>query len=325
MGVIAGLLAAMIFGSSGSLIKVVVEAGITPQQITLFRTLGTAVLAGIVLLATDRGAFRQPLRRVGAFALLGIGGIAVLQWSYAMAISRLPVGIALLIQYLAVLIVAVFALVVLKESVRRRIWIAIGVMLAGLAIVAKVWDSHLDGFGILMAVLAAITLAYYLLAGERLAGATSPMTVAFWTSAFAAAFWALFSEWWGIDPAAFGTEASLGGALEAVRLPLWVMIVVVVVLSSFLPMWLAFVALVRLRATAAGILASSEVVFAFAVAWLWLGEQLEPLQVVGAGIVLVGIILAQTSRPGSVVSAELGLPPTGPIPVADRAKGPSQG
>ena len=318
MGVVAGLLAALLFGANGSLIKVVIGAGLTAEQVTQFRTLGTAILAGTILLITDRRAFLLPAKRIGSLALLGIAGIAVLQWSYAMAIARLPVGIALLFEYLAVLIVALFALLVFREPVRRRIWVAIGFVLVGLAVVAKVWDSNLDGFGVLMALLAAITLAYYLLAGERLAGATSPMTVAFWTSAFAALFWAMLSGWWSIDAAAFVTDVSLGGALERVLLPMWIPLTVVVVVGTFAPMVLSFVALVHLKATPAGILASSEVVFAFVVAWLWLGEALDTLQIVGAGIVLVGIVLAQSARPGSVVSADLGLPATGPIDVGGR-------
>ncbi len=315
MGVIAGLLAALIFGANGSLIKVVIEAGLTPPQVTQFRTLGTAILAGLILLATDRAAFRLSGKRIGSLALLGVAGIAMLQWSYAMAIERLPVGIALLFEYLAVLIVALFALIVFKEPVRNRIWVAIGCVLVGLAVVAKVWDSSLDPFGVLMAVIAAITLAYYLLSGERLASATSPMTVAFWTSAFAAAFWAMLSGWWTIDPTLFTSAVSLDGALEHIVLPMWIPLLFVVVVGTFVPMVLSFFALVRLRATPAGILASSEVIFAFVVAWLWLSEALDTVQVIGAAIVLVGIVLAQTARPGSVVSADLGLAPTGPISV----------
>jgi drug/metabolite transporter (DMT)-like permease len=77
-------------------------------------------------------------------------------------------------------------------------------------------------------------------------------------------------------------------------------------MGSFLPFLLSFSALGRLKATAGGIVASSEVIFAFVVAWLWLGEELTIFQVIGAGIVLVGIVLAQTSRT-RVVDADLAL------------------
>ena len=63
----------------------------------------------------------------------------------------------------------------------------------------------------------------------------------------------------------------------------------------------------NLSATAAGVVASAEVLFAFLVAWLWLGEGLGPLQTIGAAVVLVGIVLAQTARINKVVDANLAL------------------
>jgi drug/metabolite transporter (DMT)-like permease len=88
-----------------------------------------------------------------------------------------------------------------------------------------------------------------------------------------------------------------------------------VVLGSFTPYLLEFLALQRLTATAAGVVASAEVVFAFAVAWLWLGEALNPVQTFGAMIVLVGIVLAQTARIDKVVNADLALLDTASIPI----------
>ena len=70
---------------------------------------------------------------------------------------------------------------------------------------------------------------------------------------------------------------------------------------------MSFFALKHLSATAAGIVASSEVIFAFATAWLWLGETLDLVQLLGAGVVLAGIVLAQTARAGKVVDADLAL------------------
>ncbi|HQE45998.1 MAG TPA: EamA family transporter, partial [Rhodoglobus sp.] len=88
---------------------------------------------------------------------------------------------------------------------------------------------------------------------------------------------------------------------------LWIPLLWLLVMGSFLPFLLSFAALGRLKATAGGIVASSEVIFAFIVAWLWLGEALSVLQLVGAAIVLAGIILAQTSRPDRVIEADLAL------------------
>jgi drug/metabolite transporter (DMT)-like permease len=79
-------------------------------------------------------------------------------------------------------------------------------------------------------------------------------------------------------------------------LPVWVLLCYVMALGSFLPFLLEFVAIGRLRATPTGIVATTEVVFGFAVAWLWLGEALDTAQLVGASIVIAGVVVAQTAR-----------------------------
>lgn len=306
MGYLYALLAALLFGANGSLTKLIVEAGLTPMQLTQFRTLGTAVLAGAVLLLTDRNGFRLRPRQLLVMAVLGVGGVALLQASYAAALQLLPVGIALLLEYTAVLMVALVAFFGFRERVKARIWVAIGLVLVGLAVVAQVWASSLDAMGVVLALVAAVTLAFYFIVGERQVGATSPLAVAFWTMLFATIFWALFSGWWTLRPATFAAPVDLGGG---VALPLVVPLAVTVVLGSFAPFLLSFSALKHLSATAAGIVASSEVLFAFVVAWLWLGERLSLLQIAGAGVVLAGIVLAQTARSSkTVVDADLALP-----------------
>ena len=307
MGYVFGLLAALLFGANGSVTKVVLDSGLSPTQVTQFRTLGTFLIAGVVLLVVDRSAFRLPWKQVGVMAVLGVVGLALLQVTYAYAIQLLPVGIALLLEYLAVLIVALVAFVFFKERVKGRLWVSIGCVIVGLTIVAQIWASHLDPLGVVMALAAAATLAIYFLVGERQVTATSPLAVAFWTSGFAALFWAFFSGWWNVDPAIVAKPVSLTGNLAGVIVPLGVPLAWLIVMGSFLPFLLSFSALGRLKATAGGIVASSEVIFAFVVAWLWLGETLSALQLVGAAIVLAGIILAQTARPDKVVDADLAL------------------
>jgi drug/metabolite transporter (DMT)-like permease len=314
VGYLFALAAALLFGANGSLTKLIIEAGLTATQLTQFRTLGTAVLAGALLLILDRRGFRLTGRQLLVMAVLGVFGVALLQASYAFALSLMPVGITLLLEYTAVLMVALFAFLVFREKVKARLWIAIALVLAGLAVVAQVWDSDLDPVGVLFAAVAAVTLAFYFLVGERQVGATSPLTVAFWTMTFATGFWALFSGWWDLRLETFATPVQLGGAAGDLQLPLLLPLIVTVVLGSFAPFLLSFYALKHLTATAAGIVASAEVIFAFLVAWLWLGEQLDLLQIAGAAVVLVGIVLAQTARSSkTVVDADLAIR-TGSLP-----------
>lgn len=307
MGYLYALLAALLFGLNGSVTKVVIEAGLTAAQLTLFRVAVAAVIAGVYLLFANRSAFKVTLRQLGVLAVLGVLGVAMLQFTYAVAITLLPVGIALLLEYLAVLLVALVAFFVFRENVKPRLWIAIGCVLVGLAFVAQVWASELNPLGVVFALLAAAMLTIYFVVGEREVAKTSPMAVAFWTMSFATVFWLLFSGWWAIDPATFTEMVSLSGNLGGMLLPFWVPLLWNLVLGTFAPFFLSLLALKHLSATAAGVVASSEVLFAFLVAWLWLGEGLGPLQMVGAAIVLTGIVLAQTARAGKVVDADLAL------------------
>jgi drug/metabolite transporter (DMT)-like permease len=247
------------------------------------------------------------VRQLLALVTLGVVGVAMLQWTYAVAIGMLPVGITLLLEYMAVLIVAVVAWAVFKERVKARLWGAIGCVLVGLAVVARVWDSDLNPTGVLFALAAATALAIYFLGGERLVGGSSAMAVAFWAMSSATVFWLLFSGWWNLDPAIFAEPVSLQGNLDAIELPLWVPLLWTMILGSFAPFFFSLLALRYLSATAAGIVATAEVIFAFLFAWLWLGEGLAGIQIAGAAVVLVGIVLAQTSRKDKVVDADLAL------------------
>ena len=309
MGYLFSALAALLFGANGSVTKVVIEGGLTPLQLTQFRVLGCFAISGIVLFFVDRSAFRVTRRQLLVMAVLGVFGVAILQASYAAAIELLPVGIALLFEYTGVLFVALIAYFFLHEQVRARLWVAIACVLIGLAVVAQVWASSLNPLGIALALVAALSLALYFLVGERQVGATSPLAVAFWTMGFASVFWAFLSGWWNLSPTSLVAPVSLGGNLAAIHVPLWAPLAWNVVFGTFLSFLFSFLALRRLTATAAGITASSEVIFAFLVAWLWLGEGLSVVQLVGAAVVLVGIVLAQTARANKVVDADLALSP----------------
>lgn len=304
MGYFYALLGAALFGLNGTVTKVVVHSGITAAQLTFFRTFSIMVISGIWLLFANRAAFRISRKQLGVMALLGVIGVALMQWSYSVAVSILPVGIALLIEYLSVLFVALIARFVFGEPVRARIWVAVVLVIAGMVFVGKVWASTLDPVGVAFAFIAATTLTIYFIVGERQVSATSPMAVAFWSMLFAWAFWALFSAWWTIDPAVLGGAVSLDGVLSNVTAPIWMLVIWIGIVGSFLPFLLSFLALKHLPVTAAGIASSSEVLFAFLVAFLWLGEGLEPVQLVGGALVFVGILLAQTARADGAADAD---------------------
>ncbi|MEL0149000.1 MAG: DMT family transporter [Pontimonas sp.] len=313
MGYFYALLAAFLFGANGSVSKVIIEAGFSAIQLTQMRVLGAAVISGIVLLALDRRSFRLPPRQWPVIIILGVVGVGLLQATYAFAIALLPVGIALLLEYLAVLMVAVVAFFFFKEKVHIRLWAAIALVIVGLIVVAEIWASTLNPVGVLWGLAAAVSLATYFLVGERQLKTISPLALSFWTMSVATLFWAPFSRWWTFTSETFTTVTSLGGSLEGLSVPVWLLIVWNVTLGSFAPFLLSLSALKRLSATAAGIVATSEIIFAFITAWLWLQEALSTWQVIGASVVFGGIVIAQTARSSDVVvQADLALE-TGPI------------
>ena len=305
MGYLYALLASLLFGLNGSTTKVIVEAGLSPAQLTFYRVTIIAVLAGILLLLTNRRGFRISRRQVAVMALLGVAGVALIQWFYAVAISLLPVGIALMLEYSGVLLVALVARFVFKDRVKPRIWLAIGCVLVGMAVVAQIWASTLAPLGVLAGIAAAICLAVYFLVGERQVTSTSPLVVSFWSMLFASLFWLVFSAWWQVEPQTLAQQVPLHGNLEALALPLWVLVLWNGVVGSFAPYLLSYMALGRLSATAAGIVSASEVLFAFGFAFLWLGESLDLVQSAGVLLVLGGIVVAQTARVNKAVDLDL--------------------
>jgi drug/metabolite transporter (DMT)-like permease len=282
------------------------------------RVLGAAVISGVILLILDRKSFRVPLRQWPVIVVLGIVGVAMLQATYAFAIALLPVGIALLLEYLAVLIVAVVAFFFFKEKVHQRLWIAIACVIVGLVVVAEIWASTLNPVGVVWGLAAAVCLATYFLVGEKQLQTISPLALSFWTMTIASLFWAPFSGWWNFTTETFATLVPMGPSAESATIPVWVLIVWNMTLGSFAPFLLSLSALKRLTATVAGIIATSEIAFAFLAAWLWLNELLSLTQIFGASVVLLGIVIAQTARTSDVVvQGDLALE-TGPIILPDR-------
>jgi drug/metabolite transporter (DMT)-like permease len=287
-------LAAMLFAVNASVSKVLLEAGVEPARLTAVRCTGTALGLGLVLLVVAPGRLRVSARELPALVVLGLAGAAMVQWLYFVALDRLPVGIALLLEFTAPVLVALYTRVVRREDVRRRTWLAIGLAFGGLALVAQVWrDSGLDPLGIAAGLAAAAFLATYFLVGARAAASRDPASLTFYMFAFGALFWAVARPWWSFDSAEFAMTTSLLGVLDEVAVPVWVGIAWVIVLGTLAPYSLNLAALRHVPPTIVGAVGMCEPVAAAAVAWAWLGQALRPIQMVGGGVVLAGVALAQ--------------------------------
>ena len=291
------LVAAALFGVNGSVAKVALSSGMSSLRLTEARCAGACVGLLLIVLARSPAALRISRAEVLRLAVFGVCGVALVQLFYFLAIHRLAIGIALLIQYLGPLLVAIYARTFGHEHVRRRIWAALALSLTGLALMVELWQGvALDGLGVVFALISAVIFAAYLLLAEYEVGLRDPVSLMAWGFFFATVFWTVVQPWWSFPVGRVARTVSLQGRLADWHLPVWALVLWVVVLGSIVPFVLIVGALRHVSATRVGIAAMLEPVVATVVAWAWLRETLTPVQLAGAGVVLAAILLAQTAR-----------------------------
>jgi drug/metabolite transporter (DMT)-like permease len=291
------LVAAALFGVNGSVAKVALSSGMSSLRLTEARCAGACLGLLLIVLVRSPAALRISRAEVLRLAVFGVCGVALVQLFYFLAIHRLAIGIALLIQYLGPLLVAIYARTFGHEHVRRRIWAALALSLTGLALMVELWQGvALDGLGVVFALISAVIFAAYLLLAEYEVGLRDPVSLMAWGFFFATVFWTVVQPWWSFPVGRVAKTVSLQGRLTDWHLPVWALVLWVVVLGSIVPFVLIVGALQHVSATRVGIAAMLEPVVATIVAWAWLRETLTPVQLAGAGVVLAAILLAQTAR-----------------------------
>jgi len=289
--------AATLWAVNGTVSKVILGSGISSLRLLEVRSLGAAIGFVLVLLVVAPARLRVSRRELPFLAVFGICGLAFVQWFYFLSIHRLAIGIALLIEYLGALLVALWARYVFHEPVRRRIWLALALALAGLAmIVDLLGGGELSTTGIGFALVAAIAYTVYILLAERDVGDRDAVSLLAWGFGFAALFLAVVAPWWSFPADRVGDSVSLLGHLGSYELPVWALMAYVIVIGTIVPFFLLVSALRHLPATRVAIISMLEPVVATIVAWAWLSESLSAVQVLGGLIVLAAITLAQTAR-----------------------------
>ena len=303
------VLATALGGINASVGKVVLVAGgLGANRFTELRATGAAILLAVAL-ALLHGRRALPRRRELPFlALFGVVGLALAQFTYFASIERLRVGVALLIVNLAIVLVAVWARFVGRERVTGRLWVAIALALVGLALIVKVWrGAGLDALGVVAALVAALAYAAYILMADRSAheGRRASFLVA-WGFVFATVFWAITQPWWTFPFHILDDDVSLLGRLEEHRAPVYALLAYVVPFGTIGVFVLYAAALRYIPPTHVVVAAVLEPVFGTLVAFAWLGETLDPPQVVGGLLVIAAVVLGQTARepPAPAVSGE---------------------
>ena len=288
--------AAMFFAVNGAVSKIVLTStDLSGLQLTELRSAGAFACLAVFVALTTPGRLRIARDEIRLLVFYGIVGFAFVQWLYFVAIERLPIGIGLLLEFTAPVLVALWARLVWHEPVRRRVWAALALALSGLVLVGEVWeDVRLDTVGVVAGLLAAGALATYYLAGEHQTARRDALSLTCLSLGVAALLWAVVQPWWGFPFDALGGSVPL--ELGSADAPVWALSLWMVVLGTILPFVLSLGALHHLPATRVATVSMIEVLLAALVAWAWLGETLSAAQLVGGAVVLVGVVLAQTSR-----------------------------
>jgi drug/metabolite transporter (DMT)-like permease len=289
---------AALFAVNGAVMKVILTSdAMSSLRLTQLRATGAFLCLAAMLAVVAPGRLRIGRGEVALLIFYGIVGFALVQWLYLVALERLPIGIALLLEFTAPVLVALWAMLVWHEPVRRRVWAALALAMGGVVLVAEVWeDARLDGLGVAVALIASGSLATYYLAGEHATAQRDALSLACIALGVSSAFWAVLQPWWSFPFEDLGSVVSLDGALDSWSAPLWALSAWMVVPGTIFPFVLSLGALRYLPATRVAMISMLEIVVASVVAWAWLGESLSAAQLIGGLVVLAGILLAQTSR-----------------------------
>ncbi|MFD8178482.1 DMT family transporter [Streptomyces sp. NPDC059709] len=288
------LASAVAFGGSGVAAKPLIEAGLDPLHVVWLRVAGAALVM-LPLAVRHRSLPRRRPALVAGYGLLAVAGV---QACYFAAISRIPVGVALLVEYLAPALVLGWVRFVQRRPVTRAA--ALGVVLAvgGLACVVEIWSGlGFDALGLLLALGAACCqVGYFVLsdqgsdAGDE---APDPLGVIAYGLLVGAAVLTFVARPWSMDWSVLAGTASMDGTSVAAALLLaWI-----VLIATVLAYVTGIVAVRRLSPQVAGVVACLEAVIATVLAWVLLGEHLSAPQIVGGVVVLAGALIAQSSTP----------------------------
>ncbi|OKJ70139.1 EamA family transporter [Streptomyces sp. CB02460] len=293
------LASAFAFGGSGVAAKPLIEAGLDPLHVVWLRVAGAALVMLPVAWRHRALVRSRPVLLLG-FGLLAVAGV---QACYFAAISRIPVGVALLVEYLAPALVLGWVRFVQRRPVTRAA--ALGVVLAvgGLACVVEVWAGlSFDVVGLVLALGAACCQVGYFVLSDQGGGTEPPHPVGViaYGLLIGALVLTVIARPWGMDWSVLGGDTAMDGA----AVPAWLLLVWIVLLATVIAYVTGVISVRLLSPAVAGVVACLEAVIATVLAWVLLGEHLAAPQLVGGALVLAGALIAQSSTPR---------PPSGPV------------
>jgi drug/metabolite transporter (DMT)-like permease len=284
--------AATLWAVAAVVAKSLFDDGVTPLELVQARAYVTA--GGLALLPAAwrrRGGSGRSLWVV--LAALGLA-IALVNLTYYIAIDRIAVAVAIVLQYSAPAMVVAWTAFITRKPPSPPIVGALVAALAGVVLVSEILDGELgrlDALGIAMGLGAAVMFATYTLLSERAQDHYGPVPAIFRGFAFASLFWLAVQIPRGWPDALVAAD----------NLP---RVLFVGLAGTLLPFLLYVWGVGRMRAARASIAATLEPVLAAVIAWSWLDQTLSVMQIAGGLLVVVAVVILQLRSEAPVPPSE---------------------
>ncbi len=289
------------FGLSGPLARALLDLGWTPAAVVAVRISGAFGLLAVPCALSLRRTGLPTRRQSGKLLVYGVVAVAGAQLCYFSAVQRLSVGVALLLEYLAPVLLIFWT----WGSTRRRpaasVFVGALLSLLGLAFVLDLRGGvDLDAVGVLWGLGAALCLCcYFVLSQSSGRGPEIPPLLLTTVGLGVGALVLLGMAAVGVLPLAARTGNT---QLAATSIPWWVPVLLLVTVSAALAYLTGIVAVRRLGTSVASFVSLSEVLFAVVFAVVLLDQQPTPTQLVGGVLVLAGIGVVQRGSARTAVA-----------------------
>ncbi len=294
VGLSLAVFSALCFGLSGPFAKSLIATGWTPAAAVGIR-LGIGALIAVVLVTIiDRTWVRSAWRHRGVVLAYGLIAVAGAQLCYFNAVSYLPVGVALLLEYLGPILVIGWVWLTTRNRPAAATLLGGVLAVLGALIVLDVFGdiSSIHPVGVLWALGAAVCLAFYFIAaGQEREGLGPWALTAGGLVVGGAAIFALGAV--GVLQLRFATaDVTIAGTQVSVVVAVGVLAIITAAISY----GTGIAAVRKLQPTLASLIALTEVIFAVLAAWLLLGEALTPVRMIGGLVLLAGVALARVGE-----------------------------
>lgn len=296
------LFSSAVFGLSGSFAKALLETGWSPGAAVTARLTGAALILAVPAVPALRGRWHQLRDNWLTILLFGLIGVAACQLFYFNAVARLSVGVALLLEYLAPVIIVLWLWAASRKRPRVMTFAGTLLSLAGLVLVLDLTGAvKIDLVGVFWGMAAAVCLAIYFFITAKENDSLPPIVLASGGLLVGAAIMWLAAAT-GLLPMAFSTaDTRLGPWIT----PWWVPLAGLVILATVLAYVSGIMAARALGSMVASFVSLTEVLFAVVWAWLLLGELPGAIQLLGGVLIVGGVILVRLDelrRPAAVPS-----------------------